>query len=81
MALVDDLIAAREGAAAKLAAALTGDYSSAIEFKPDGNGPLAVDRVSYIRELREIIKDLTGQITDAQIEADGAFEVTSTMSA
>ena len=81
MSLIDDLVSARAGAAAKLAAALRGDYSDAIEFRPDNKGPLALDRVAYIRELRETIKDLTKQIDDAQTQADGAFEVTSTMSA
>ncbi len=81
MSLIDDLVAARAGAAAKLAAALTGDYSDAEEFRPDNNGPMAINRVAYIRELRETVKDLTQQIDDAQTRADGAFEVTSEMSA
>lgn len=66
MSLASDLIAARDGAAAKLAAALTGDYSSAEEFKPDGTGAGALNRTAYIRELRETIRDLNGQIALAQ---------------
>lgn len=81
MSLIDDLVAARAGAASKLAEALAGDYSQAIEFRPDHSGPLSLDRATYIRELRETIKDLTKQIDEAQRDADGAFEVTSTMSA
>lgn len=74
MALLDDLTAAREGAAAKLAAALTGDYSSAIEFKPNFNSANGADRVTYIRELRETITDLTEQIQNIQsLEEDGPY--------
>lgn len=81
MSLIDDLVAARAGAAAKLAEAMAGDYSKAIEFRPDNGGPIALNRATYIRELRETIKDLTQQIDEAQAQSDGAFEVTSQMSA
>ena len=44
----------------KLAAALTGDYSNAAEFKPGAPGNL--DRVGYIRELRETIAFLADEV-------------------
>lgn len=73
--VLENLTAAREGAAAKLAACLTGDYSSAIEFKPNFNSSNGADRVSYIRELRETLAFL-----DVEINKHDAWEVTSEMS-
>lgn len=71
---LENLTSARDGAAAKLAAALTGDYASAEEFKPNATGANSLDRVSYIRELRETIKFLDGEISKHDV-----FEVTSEM--
>lgn len=73
---VQNLEAARDGAAAKLAEALSGDYSKAIEFKPNFNSTNGADRVSYLRELRETIKDL-----NAQLSLMDPFEVTTEMTA
>lgn len=73
---LENLQAAKSGAVAKLAACLTGDYSSAIEFKPNFNAANGADRVSYIRELRETIAFL-----DIEINKNDAWEVTSEMSA
>lgn len=73
---LENLTAARDGAAAKLAAALTGDYSSAEEFKPDAGGGNALNRTAYIRELRETLAFL-----DSQISKHDVYEVTSEMSA
>lgn len=67
---------ALSGARAKLAACLTGDYSSAIEFKPNFNAANGLDRVSYIRELRETIAFLESEESRLNV-----FEVTSEMSA
>lgn len=72
---LESLEAARSGAAAKLAEALTGDYSKAIEFKPNFNAANGVDRVTYLRELRETIAFL-----DSEISKHGAWEFTSEMS-
>ena len=73
---LENLQAAKSGAVAKLAAALTGDYSSAIEFKPNFNGANGADRVSYIRELRETIAFL-----DSEINKQEVWEVTSELTA
>jgi hypothetical protein len=43
------------GALAKLAACMSGDYSSALEFKPTFNAQNALDRAEYVRELRNTI--------------------------
>jgi hypothetical protein len=43
------------GALAKLAACMSGDYSSALEFKPDFNAANSLDRSEYVRGLRETI--------------------------
>ncbi len=72
---LENLTAAKSGAVAKLAAALTGDYSAAIEFKPNFNGANSLDRVSYMRELRELIAFL-----DSEINKNDVFEITSEMS-
>lgn len=72
--VLESLVAARDGAAAKLAEALAGDYTKAIEFKPDFNGANSLDRVSYIRELRATIADLNKQISQMDV-----FEATSEM--
>lgn len=78
MSIVDTLTTARQGAADKLAEALRGDYSKAIEFKPDFNAANSIQRSAYIRELRETIKDLTEQITTiATNEVDGPYLGTS----
>jgi hypothetical protein len=74
--VLENLTTAREGAAAKLAACLANDYSSAEEFKPDFNGANSLDRTSYIRELRETLAFL-----DAEISKHDVFEVTSEMTA
>jgi len=71
---LENLTAARDGAAAKLAAAMTGDYSQAIEFKPGASGANTLDRATYIRELRETIAFL-----DKEISKHDVFEVTSEM--
>ncbi len=71
---LENLTAAKSGAVAKLAACLTGDYSSATEFKPNFNSANSADRVSYIRELRETISFL-----DSEINKSDVFEVTSEM--
>lgn len=68
-----NLQAAKSGAVAKLAAALTGDYSKAIELKPNFNSANSADRISYVRELRATIADLNTLITT---EA-GAWEIIS----
>lgn len=44
------------GALAKLAACMSGDYSSALEFKPNFNAANSLDREGYVRELRETIR-------------------------
>ncbi len=71
---LENLQAAKSGAVAKLAAALTGDYSKAIEFKPNFNASNGLDRVSYIRELKDTIAFLDVEINKADV-----FEVTSEM--
>lgn len=73
---LENITAARDGAAAKLAEALTGDYSNAIEFKPNFNAENGADRVSYIRELRATIKDLNIEISKLD-----TFEVITEMTA
>lgn len=72
--LLEDLTAARAGAAAKLAAALTSDYSSAIEFKPDASGGNTLNRTAYIQELKNTIEFL-----DREIAKHDCWEVTSRM--
>lgn len=73
--LLENLTAAREGYAAKLAATATGDYSSAEEFKPNFNGANGLDRVGYVRMLMEMISAI-----DAEITKHDVFEITSEMS-
>lgn len=74
--VLENLVAARNGAATKLAACLTGDYTAAEEFKPDLNGGNSLGRVAYIRELRETIAFLDGEINRHDV-----YEVTSEMTA
>jgi hypothetical protein len=74
--VLENLVAAREGAAAKLAACLTADYASAEEFKPDTSGSNALNRTAYIRELRETLAFL-----DSEINRHDVYEVTSEMTA
>jgi hypothetical protein len=71
---LENLVAARDGAAAKLAATLTEDYSDALEFKPEASGTATLNRSGYIRELRETIAFL-----DREISKHDAFEETSLM--
>lgn len=73
---LENLTAARDGAAAKLAACLTDDYSSALEFKPGFNDSSSVDRATYLRELRETIEWL-----DRELSRHDVFEITSEMTA
>lgn len=74
--VLENLTAARNGAAAKLKAALTGDYDNAEEFKPDTNSADSLNRTAYIRELRETLAFL-----DKEIAKHDVYEVNSEMSA
>lgn len=74
--VLENLVSAREGAAAKLAQCLANDYTDPEEFKPDASAPNALNRTAYIRELRETIAFL-----DKEISKHDVFEVTSEMSA
>lgn len=74
--VLENLESARDNAVEKLAAALTGDYSSALEFKPGASGANTLDRATYIRELRATIDFLNNQIA-----AYDVFDVTSEMTA
>ena len=64
------------GALAKLAACMSGDYSSALEFKPDFNAANSLDRAEYVRELRETIRWAQGIVNSVD-----PYEVTSEMTA
>lgn len=75
--LLENLTAAKAGAAAKLAAALTGDYSGAEEFRPDLVGPNGLQREKYVRALTDLLASLNQQIS----LAEGPWEVTSEMCA
>lgn len=64
------------GALAKLAATMQGDYSSALEFKPDFNAANSLDRAEYVRELRATIDWARSVINGLD-----AYEITSEMTA
>jgi hypothetical protein len=69
---LDDAKSALAGARLKLKNTLTGDYSSAEEFKPGIPGGL--NRAEYIRELRETIKFLTEEVNRLDV-----YEINSEM--
>ncbi len=69
---LENIQSALSGARLKLKNLLTGDYTSAEEFKPDIPGGL--NRVGYIRELRETIAFLESQLNSLDV-----FEITSEM--
>lgn len=73
--VADNLQLALEGASAKLAAALKGDYSKAIELKPNFNSANSADRVSYVRLLNELITSLTAQIATQKLVDAGPWEM------
>jgi hypothetical protein len=62
MALLDDLIAARDGAVAKLKEAMTVTGAAGGIPNADASG---VDHGEYVRRLRETITDLNEQISTA----------------
>lgn len=79
MSVVDTLITARQGAADKLAAALAGDYSKAVELKPNFNAANGADRIAYVDALQKIIASTTQNISDIRsLEEDGPYLDTTT---
>lgn len=63
---------ARTNAIAKLTAALQGDYSAALELKPNFGGANGVDRIGYVNALKDTIAFL-----DKEINKHNVFEYTS----
>lgn len=68
---LENLRAARAGAIAKLAAAMTDTKSAG--GKPNTNAANSVDHMGYVRELNALIADLNSQIT----MAEGPWEIIS----
>lgn len=57
------------------------ETASAFGGSPDANGPVSVDRMAGRAQLLSELRHVQEVIANLQRDADGAFEVTSEMSA
>jgi hypothetical protein len=77
----DKLIRYRNWESRLLTALEEPETASAYGGQPDANGPVSVDRMGGRAQLLSELQHVQSVIANLQASADGAFEVTSEMSA